>query len=329
MRRNNNGITRGAASRSRRGFTLVELIVTLVLLSVVMGALMSVLARQQRFYRSTADIIDARNQVRQAIELLPADLRVISSSDTRNGTDFYVATDKAIEFRAITGSSVVCITSISTKITLPPVNLSSGANVTMWSPAPKNTDSVLVYDDSAMVGNADDHWDAYGISSVDSLAPGAGGSCPLTSLFVRAADETAGRLSYRLNLPNTMSATILPGAPIRIFHTRRYELYQPSASSGWYLGICEYQSPCTTLSPVSGPYAAYSTTAGSSGISFTYFDSTGTQFTPAATTADRARIWRIRLRARADTRSGVTTTGTSLTTVRDSVSLDVTLRNRR
>lgn len=317
-----------ATSPSRRGFTLVELVVTLVLLGVVMGSMLSVLARQQRFYRSTADIIDARTQVRQTVDLLPADLRGISSSDLRNGTDFYTATDKAIEFRAITGSSVVCVISNGTKLTVPPVNLAKNTNITMWSPAPIVGDSVMVYDDSSAVGNADDHWKIYAITAIDSLAPGIATSCPVSSGFVLAADETAGRLSYRLNVP-VLSPRIMLGAPIRIFHTRRYELYQPSATSGWYLGICEYASPCTTLSPVSGPYAPYSTSAGSSGLSFTYYDSLGTQFVPAATAADRARIWRIRLLAKADTRSGVTTTGTSLSTLRDSVSIDVTLRNRR
>jgi prepilin-type N-terminal cleavage/methylation domain-containing protein len=321
-------LNRDTSPSGRAGFTLVEIIVSLILLGVVMGALLSVLARQQRFYRSTADVIDARTQVRQAGDLLPTDLRTISSSDILNGTDLYAATDKAIEFRAITGSSIVCTITNGTKLTLPPLNLASGTQLTMWITKPIAGDSVMVYDDGSSVGNTDDRWRVYGINSVNELNPSSGDACPQASGFVSAADDAAGRTSWQLNLP-ALSTTIDPGAPVRIFHTRRYELYQPSPGSKWYLGSCEYASPCTTLTPVSGPYAAYSTTAGSSGLSFTYFDSLGASFVPAATTADRARIWRIRLRARADTRSGVTSTGTSLAVLRDSVSLDITLRNRR
>jgi prepilin-type N-terminal cleavage/methylation domain-containing protein len=318
---------RGASSRA--GFTLVEIIVTLILLGVVMGALLSVLVRQQRFYRSTSDVIDARTQVRQAGDLLPTDLRTISSSDVLNGTDIYAATDKAIEFRAITGSSIVCAITSGTKITLPPLNLASGTQLTTWITKPLAGDSVMVYDDGTSVGNTDDRWRVYGINAVNELAVGSSGACTQASGFVTAADDAAGRVSWQLNLP-ALATTIDPGAPVRIFHTRRYELYQPSTGSGWYLGSCEYATnPCTPLTPVSGPYAAYSATAGSSGLSFTYFDSLGATFVPSATLADRSRIWRIRLRARADTRSGVTSTGTSISVLRDSVSLDITLRNRR
>jgi prepilin-type N-terminal cleavage/methylation domain-containing protein len=327
-----NGAKTPRPSGARRAFTLVELIVSLMLLGVIMGAMLDVLVRQQRFYRSTADLIDARTQVRQSADLLPADLRGISSSDVRNNTDFYIATDKTIEFRAITGSSVICGIASGTKVILPPLDLSKGSNVTTWTTAPVAGDSLLVFDDSAAVGSSDDHWAVYGINSVSTIAPGSGGACGTASGFVAAADVTAGRVSYEINLQSSpvLSPTIGIGAPVRIFHTRRYELYRPSTSSGWYLGSCENASPCTALSPVSGPYAAYSSTAANSGLSFTYYDSLGAAFVPTATTADRAKIWRIRLRARSDTRAAASLSGSaSLQTLRDSISMDVTLRNRR
>jgi hypothetical protein len=310
----------------------VELIVTLVLLGAIMGTMLNVLVRQQRFYRSTADIIDARTQVRQSADLLPADLRGISSSDVRNNTDFYIATDKTIEFRAITGSSVICGIPNGTKVVLPPMDLSKGSNLTRWITTPAAGDSLLIFDDSSAVGNSDDHWAVYAINSVSTITPGSGGACGTASGFVTADDVAAGRVSYEINLQSspTLSPTIGLGAPVKIFHTRRYELYRPSTSSAWYLGSCEYASPCTTLSAVSGPYAAYSATAANSGLSFTYYDSLGAVFVPAATTTDRAKIWRIRLRARSDTRAAVSRSGTaSLETLRDSISVDVTLRNRR
>ena len=50
--------------KTRPGFTMVELSITLVLVSLVVGGLMSVLLDQQRFYSGASDIIDTRASVR-------------------------------------------------------------------------------------------------------------------------------------------------------------------------------------------------------------------------------------------------------------------------
>ena len=65
--------------RSRRGMTLVEMMVVVVLLSIVGGAVMSTLAKQQAFYRSTSDVMDLRSQMRQASAVLANDLRGVAS----------------------------------------------------------------------------------------------------------------------------------------------------------------------------------------------------------------------------------------------------------
>src|SRR5439155_792369 len=89
----------------RAGFTLVELIITLVLVSFVAGAIVKLLLRQQRFYNSTTELIETRQQIRQAAAMLPSDLRGISSI----GGDIYVMTDSSLEFRSVFGSSIVCV----------------------------------------------------------------------------------------------------------------------------------------------------------------------------------------------------------------------------
>jgi prepilin-type N-terminal cleavage/methylation domain-containing protein len=308
---------------ARTGFSLPELIVSLVLLGLVMGSMMTLLMRQQRFYRSANEIVDARTQVRQAIDMVPADLRVLSSSDVRNGTDIYASTDNTIDFRAITGSAVLCkITNLS-KILIPPTNLTAGTALTTWIDQPQAGDSMFIYDDSAATGNGDDHWNVYGINAV-----GSNGGCGLASGLVRQTDVDAGLTGYSISLATPMTATISIGAPIRFFRRRRYELYQPSGSSSWYLGMYDCRSSCATLSPVSGPFAAYSATAGSTGLRFTYLDSLGNELTPTSIT-ERAKIARIQLTARADTRAPVDIPGRPKATVRDSLTLDITLRNRQ
>src|SRR2546430_9665091 len=59
-------------STRRAGFTLVELIITMVLVSFVAGAIVKLLLRQQRFYNSTTDLIQTRQQIRQAAAMLPS-----------------------------------------------------------------------------------------------------------------------------------------------------------------------------------------------------------------------------------------------------------------
>jgi prepilin-type N-terminal cleavage/methylation domain-containing protein len=314
----------------RAGFTLVELLVTLVIMGVVLGTITTVLVRQQRFYRSTNDMMEARTQVRQAIDMLPADLRGLSSSDARNGTDMYAATDKAIEFRTITGSSVICRIPSTTSIVLPPLNLGSGTALSTWTGSLQVGDSLLIYDDSSSAsGNNDDHWAIYGVTAVATLAPAAANACGVASRYVSAADVAAGKVSYQLTLGAAMPLTISTGAPVRIFHKRRYELYQPAGSSSWYLGTFECRAACGTLTPVSGPFAAYSNSVGSSGLSFVYLDSLGNVLPGTPSAVQRGQIARITLTARADTRTAVDIPGKARATLRDSLSLDVILRNRK
>src|SRR5438094_6783273 len=92
-------------STRRAGFTLVELVITLVLVSFVAGAIVKLLLRQQRFYNSTTELIQTRQQIRQAAAMLPSDLRGISSI----GGDIYAVTDSSLEFRSVFGISIVCV----------------------------------------------------------------------------------------------------------------------------------------------------------------------------------------------------------------------------
>src|SRR5947207_7990243 len=140
-------------SPRRAGFTLVELIITMVLVSFVAGAIVKLLLRQQRFYNSTNDLIQTRQQIRQAAAMLPSDLRGISSV----GQDIYSMSDSSLEFRGVFGTSVVCSFSGGLLATVPRL-LAKGSAMTNWTRPPANGDSDLVYDDELQVSSVAGAW---------------------------------------------------------------------------------------------------------------------------------------------------------------------------
>src|SRR5687768_2714337 len=137
----------------RPGFSLVELIVILALSTVVMGGLTSVLVRQQRFYRGTADLIETRSQIRQAAGIIPSDLRGVSTV----GGDIISITDTSMVFRATIGQAVACVV-VGNEIVIPPLTLANKNTLASFAVTPQTGDTVFVYDDGPSAAAADDQW---------------------------------------------------------------------------------------------------------------------------------------------------------------------------
>lgn len=314
---------RADARPVRRGFTLPEMMIVLLIFALTLGSLMTLVMRQQRFYRSAGDVMSMRGQLRQGLGAVAADLRAISPA---NG-DVYDMTDKAIELRALTGSSIVCkITNASRTITVPPTTLSSGNMLTAWPSMPAATDSFFVYDDST--GTATARWKAYSISSIAAVSGSSG--CTTASGFVQASDTT--RSSYAITIPvgQTLPPTLLTGAPIRFFRRVRYELYQASDSKfylGYYDCLAGRAPVCNALQPIAGPFRNYSTNAANSGLLFAYYDSTGSAL--GAAIGNAPRVTRVTVSLRGQSAATISMDGTTPDLVNDSLVMDVALRNRR
>jgi len=315
----------------RAGFTLVELLITIVLLGLVMGALLNVVVRQQRFYHGASEIIDIRSQVRQATHLLPSDLRGISTAGGAVGgvsvTDLYPGGMErhAISFRSSFGSSIACITDAGrTQLTLPPLDLASGTVLTAWLRQPVAGDSLFVFDDMGVLGGTG-QWLPREIASVTTLVDG----CPASTGFTAAAD--AGKDSWLITLSTALPATVPVGTgvgtPVRFFQPVTYELIQ-AADGLWYLGYSDCRTGrtpvCTDPQPVAGPYLPPSTDESESGLTIRYLDATGVD---AATPDDVASI---RITFLGETPGDVQIQGLRTTDgrYRDSLSVLVAVRNR-
>lgn len=297
----------------RRGVTLVELLMVMVILGVVGMVVMRVVVRQQRFYAGAAELMSTRGSMRELSAVLPSDLRSLSSV----GGDIYAMSDTSIDFRQMIGTSVACQipTSTGLVIILPPLGLSSRSAISTWLSAPVVGDSVLVYDEGATAGVSDDSWRAYRVTALAT----SGSTCPTTTGFTRTSAEASGGM--KLTLSGALVATVVQGAPIRFFRRAQYRFYGNMAGE-YFLGYVTCPGgTCTTVQPISGPFLAYA--AGAGGVQFTYSDSLG------AATTNPLQVARINVVVRSKTRVPVAVSGDAREFVTDSLAFETALRNRR
>jgi prepilin-type N-terminal cleavage/methylation domain-containing protein len=310
------------ASRSRSGMTLVELIVSMVLLGLIGGLTIGFLLRQQRFYAGANEILLTRTQVRQAASMLPSDLRGISSS----GKDIYVMTDTSIEFRSTFGSSYVCASTVGKTglISIPPKTLARKSLLTTWSQDPVAGDSVALYVDSTSTAVRDDSWSTHQITAWATATTNASPGCLSATGMMLSTDVTSGNPSYSITIAPIQSKTVAPGAAVRFFKRVHYSLYR-AADGLWYLGYYDCRTGrvpvCNPIQPVAGPFRAYdSSNPQNSGVRFAYYDSTG------AVTTTKAAVSRISILLQGEGAKDIQLAG-GPTTFRDSLRIEVGLRN--
>ena len=209
----------------RSGFTLVELLIGLVLFGIVMGGLMTMLVRQQAFYRSAEGLMNARGQLRQLLGVLPADLRGVAPRDS----DIYALSDHMLEIRSTFGSSIMCRRDSSTAFVVPPTTLTNGNGLTAWLTQPAVGDSMMIFDEGATNGPSDDSWKAYTILTITAVHGTSG--CTVASGLVSASDTSKSSYRIMLAAAGKLDTNIVVGAPIRFFRRAHYELYQASRQS--------------------------------------------------------------------------------------------------
>ncbi|HVE78650.1 MAG TPA: type II secretion system protein [Gemmatimonadaceae bacterium] len=318
----------------RGGFTLVELLFAIVILTIVTGAILGVLQRQQRFYRGAREIIEARRELRRGSNNMALDLRGLSPASVPNGSltgrgDIREITDTSITFLTTTGTSVICtLFQATSQIGLPPATLTQGNLLSNFVTAPVVGDSIAVYAEGNS-GAANDGYTFHRISAVTLSTAAA--TCPAASGFTTATDLV--RPTYLLTVVGYNPQTFIVGAPVRILKRARYA-FRRHTDGLWYLGYseCTMNLPATDacatgLEPVAGPYRPYSTTPGESGLTFSYSDRNGNAVNPAAATIARINsIAAIEVTTRGATSGSATLAGAS-GTMYDSLRVRIGVRN--
>jgi prepilin-type N-terminal cleavage/methylation domain-containing protein len=307
---------------TRRGFTLIEVIVAAALAALVGSTLFMTLRRQQRFYGSAAEMMQVRDQLRDAADVLAADLR--GAAVARYGLP--LMTDSAVELFTTIGASVVCAAPSGRTLFMPPAVPASGTVLTSLLASPDTGDVALIY---AMPGGIPDsaQWVELRVASFGSRSLVA--SCPAATGFTSAADAAAKRSGYALTLTTDPPPAVRKGAPVRFLRRARYSLYR-SSDGNWYLGYRRCNaigtSLCATIQPVSGPYLPFNKGgAADGGLAFRYFDGDGAELTDASLSPTVARIDVV---LRGETARAVSLAGDARSRYRDSAIISISPRNR-
>ncbi len=269
---------RPAQNPSPLGFTLPELMIALCVLLLVTSTIVTMLSRQQRFYRGMDELLRVRTSLRDGVDILSSDLRTASVQDT-----IRLASDTAVEFYSVTGASTICADVSGNRIILPPDTLLSDVTLTAWASPPEAEDYAAVYVDSPS-RDATPGWQRFPIASVSTLP--AASACAPGGALPRAAELPASSRAYEVSLTANGLVDARRGTPVRFLRRVRYSVYR--AGDGlWYLGYRRCgPTACVAIQPVSGPYAS----GGQPPLELTFFTSSGARIATPTSTIQAARI---------------------------------------
>jgi prepilin-type N-terminal cleavage/methylation domain-containing protein len=282
----------------RRGFTLVELLMGLIIMGLVAAALTRVFISQQRLTIAQVEQASMQSNVRVGTQILVNELKEIGTG-VSGGNDIKNFSSTQLSYRAMRSLALACF---ATNSPSPRVYIRK-SKIFGARPIIAVRDSMLLFIENSGSTASDDDWEQLPINSISNA------TCPVD-----------GDSAYRLNtntIPNN-AAGIRADAPVRTFEIM--EVAPVLAGDHNWLGAHSLTDPDDPpLTPVAGPITL-------SGMAFAYLDLNGN---PTGTRSNIRSI-RITLRGQSDwdVRPG-STIGVPLQPLLDSLVTTVTLRNAR
>jgi prepilin-type N-terminal cleavage/methylation domain-containing protein len=273
----------------RRGFTLVEMLVALIVVGLLGQGLYRVLANQQRLAVTQVEQAVLQSNVRVGSLVLANELQELGG-DATSAADLEAANPTSVTYRAMRSMGFACQVSPSVvKIRTTPLY---GIRLPV-----AGQDSLLLFVEGDPTISSDDRWRAFPISSVTQGVTCGG----------------VAAISLGTALDSASNADVLVEAPVRTFEIM--ELGQMSQGGLNWLGA-RSASAGQALEPVAGPLQA-------GGLSFAYYDSLGN----VTATLARVRSIQMTLRGRSDLSVRAGGTAATVQPVQDSLVRWVTLRN--
>src|SRR6266480_3002653 len=273
---------------TRRGFTMVELLIALVILGIVSAALYKVLVTNQRTYLAQTQRIDLQQNIRAAATILPAELREINAAGTAGANigDLSGMLSTSLTIRAPRQLGFLCVT--------PPLGGGIGQITLTVRKQPMfgarqtyaRGDSVLVFYEGDPGTRNDDSWLRGEIKDVGN------GNCPDANGTPAAWVLTLGAQWIAGSQFNAAGA-ITNGSPVRGFTSTTYSLSLSPTDNQYYLAQTATGSTQPMVGPLSGP----------NGLTFNYYDANG------IVTTDSSKVTQIEIRVRGRTQSPISQPG--------------------
>jgi len=251
----------------RAGFTLSELLVTIVIGAFVLASVYKTLITQERSIRQSYAVIGTQENVRTAVQIMGADLREVSATDG----DIVAADSTSITINALRKAGLIC-------------NVSGGQlDVAEVGDPFVSGDSILVFSDGpSPVSGFDDVWLRRNVSSANPPAGACVGN-PVSA-------------NIRHLILGTGFTDVYAGAPVRSFVRITYSLVD-SAGKGMLR---------RTMNGTAANIIEDLSTTANRGLRLAYWDSTGAAMSYATLNANLTKIGRIQLRVRGTQPGGQT-----------------------
>lgn len=223
---------------SRRGFTLVEAILAVVLLAIVGQSILRLMTVSQRLFRAQSERAALQATVRAGTALLPAELRELGPGDI-----MALAPDQIV-YRAMRSAGVACAVAAG-RLSLRRELIYGYRSIAAAR------DSLLLFVEHDPSTAADDAWEILPVSG-----PAGAGLCP----------DGGAAVVVPSTVPAATVGAVALDAPIRTFEVMQARLYQSGGQ--YWLGSRSVSGGESQVQPVIGPLA-------SDGIRFRYLDSAG------------------------------------------------------
>lgn len=315
---------------TRRGFTLVELLIGLVLLMAVGAVTYQLLVNTQRVSRSQSQHIGMQDNGRSGTLIIANELReqgydqisaaglaqmaadgnlVGSALAAGTNSDLRAIGPDSITYRAPRGIGFMCNFTPTAGTTADVVVYNAAGDARQWNAyrSLTTTDSLMLFVENNSKTAVDDIWVTVGLTANQSAQ-----NCP---------DGTAG-IRFRIQIPGALvitaaglGAVIPSGNPVRAFELVQMRSYT-SGGKTWLGMRTRPLTLGTTLEPVVGPLSGTA-----AGLTFSYLDANNVN----TAVADNVRSVQISLQPMSD--EMVRTTGRYAQMVVDTNTTRVALRN--
>lgn len=261
-----------------RGFTLVEMLIVSIMLTLVMGAVYQTLISQQQNTRHLSAVINSHQTNRTSTQYLAGELREIG---TRLARDITSATSSRVTFRAMRKVGFVC--------------QNNAGSIDVYSLGGEFVagDSIVVYADQNTQAMADDSIIRLLVQNTDNSAAAG---CP------GAGSGPWSQMQYSPQRLHVNYGTALPGVSVGA-EVRSFEMLTYGSFTKGTDFVFGRQAPGDTAVVLMGPLVW-------GGLTLRYFNAAGGEIATPVAAASLPTIARIRVGVAGLGKGAVTKSGT-------------------